>query len=177
MTASGVVFLGDYTGDSVETFLYINSGVYVKIFEGYNGTYLYNTPSGVIRSADFIDWVTVAGSASSITQVDYTQTTVIFKNAANATAEVYSQRVPETSGKWKLETVLSGVTITDSAGEPDALVSNGLPIIAGNSRSNTFPRVFRADNKSQPISPFSKSDTGLPQTYPEIAAITDFEAV
>lgn len=177
MVSSGVVFLGAYPGSGTETFLYIISGIYVRIFEGFNATYLFNTPSGVIRSSDFFDWTSVNSSASSITQIDYTQTTVIFKNLANASAQVYTQKVPEVRSKWTLDTTLSGMTVADSAGEPDALVSNGLPIIVGNSRANVYPRVVRSDQHVKPIDTFVKSDAGIPQTTPDIAQITDFEAV
>jgi hypothetical protein len=178
-TVSGVAFLSIYSSGICNTELFIISGVFIKIFEGYNGIYLYNTPSGVLFSTDLYSWSAAANWASSITQIDSGQITVLFQNnSSSASSKVYTQlTTTETASGWTLATTLSGTIVSDSAGQPDQIVSTGLPTLAGNNRINTFPRVQRNESTTLPIGIFSDSDAGIPQVSPTIVQITDLEAI
>jgi len=175
--SSGVVLVSVYPGAGCDTLLYITSGTYVKIFEGFNGTYLFNTPSGVIFSEDNLEWNKVATSADYLAQIDTSQTTILFRNFTNTTTRVYSQVTPESPTGWVWDTTLSGTTTADVLSDADAIVSSILPTLVGNSKSNVYPRVQRNTERTKPISIFTKSDTGIPQVTPNIAQITDLEAL
>jgi hypothetical protein len=143
------------------------------IFEGINGIYLFGLSNGLLFADNAVDFTPISSYASSVTQMDSTGLTVIFKNTTGLKSYVYSQKIPETYNGWNLETTISGTMVSDSAGEPDEIISVNLPTLVGNSRSNTYPRVQRITSKTTPLGAFAKSDTGIPIN----AQITDLEAV
>lgn len=171
------IFLFNIFGSTCNTVLILSGTGYPRIFEGINGIYFYSNPSGVLFSADDYEWLKVASYASSITQLEESNTTVIFQNNSSAKKSIVSsQKIPETTGGWKVECTLSGTLVADSAGSPDGIISFRLPVLTGNSLSNVFSRIQRSENTVSPIS-FARSDTGIPQVAPTIAQITDLEAV
>ena len=144
-----------------------------KLFEGYNGLYLMGVPSGLMFSQNSVDFQPINSYASSITQIDDTHITVVFKNILGTKVQVETQSVPEHYGGWTVETIISGTVIADSAGESDAINSNTLPLLTGNAKSNTLPRIQRNIVRNHPLGNFTESDAGIPAT----AQITDLEAV
>lgn len=155
----------------------VYSGGLIRIFEGYNGTYLMDTYSGVVFTDGGDVWRTITNYAASLTQLETNHITVLFKQITSSTVQVYTQIVPETTSGWVLQTTISGTTISDSAGQPDQLVSSNLPILVGNSRVSTSSRIWRNDNLNIPLGVFSDSDTGIPQVTPTIARITELDAI
>ena len=184
-------FLGNYTP-------YINSGVFLfettvddclylstfeskfsRIFEGNSSIYIYNTVSGVLTSTDYLTFHPIISYATSITQLESGAdiTTLIFQSRNDITTVVKSQKYPETYNNWTTETTLQGVIVSDSLSDSDAITGLvDLPTLIGNSRSNTYFRIWRNIGNISPIGNFTESDGGIPQILPTIALITDLES-
>jgi|WetSurMetagenome_2_1015567.scaffolds.fasta_scaffold01074_7 hypothetical protein len=81
---------------------------------------------------------------------------------------------PIVSG-WRQETILSGYLTRDSMSDDNYF--RDVPTLFGNYFANSFPRIVRNDSNGRPLGSVSKSDAGITQITPNIAQITDIEAV
>lgn len=86
-----------------------------------------------------------------------------------------ASHITSTVSGWIDEGVLSGFTARDSVS--DNTYFREVPTLIGSTLANTYPRIVRNDLNFRPFGDFTRSDAGITQISPEIAQITDIEAV
>lgn len=97
----------------------------------------------------------------------------VYRNVINISS---ASHAPLTLSGLINEGVLSGYITYASLSDNNYFTS--LPTLIGNNRKSvSYPRVYRNEADVSPFGPFSKSDTGIPQTETDNAQITVLEAV
>lgn len=168
-------YLVSVTGGDCFTHQAIDGYGQPRIFEG-QSMYIYQLMNQLLRlSDDLTESVNIlptgTGTVTAMTQLPGANSLTEIVTLVFSPSGAFHQTYPE-SGEW----ATSG-SLPDTFLAADAVTSLGgnFPILAGNSTADPEPRIVLATHT--PPYNFSRSDTGLPATVPEIASITDLDIV
>jgi hypothetical protein len=149
----------------------ISGAGFGKLYQNDDHLYLYNVSSGLVQDPD--SEINALSIYSNIKSICTTLGNVLVITKSNNLTNTAIYTKPIVSGIFVLESILPNI-ISDCSLADDGHPLVDIPVLLGNSRLSSASRIVRSNLNTAPISPFTKSDTGIIPSG--LVLITDLEA-